>query len=162
MKKLLALLFLFVHVTLFAAAPSIRYYSGGKYFNAPYEACIHFANPAWTYYRMDNVGNTINCVGIRKNDKTGKQQVYAIVEPVLTCDDNGTKPNGGQCPEKCPDGSIKQPGKECPKKCPAKDSIGPQYPYETPVGYRCEGGCIVEVSRAVVDSGCWKSIKRPF
>ena len=48
------------------------------------------------------------------------------------------------------------------KKCPAKDSIGPQYPYETPVGYRCEGGCIVEVSRAVVDSGCWKSIKRPF
>ena len=48
------------------------------------------------------------------------------------------------------------------KKCPAKDSIGPQYPYNTPVGYRCEGGCIVEVSRAVVDSGCWKSIKRPF
>ena len=103
---------------------------------------------------MDNVGNNINCVGMRKNDKTNKQQVYAIVEPFLICDDQGSKPINGQCPEKCPDGSIKQPGKECPKKCPAKDSIGPQYPYETPVGYRCEGGCIVEVSRAVVESDC--------
>ena len=62
----------------------------------------------------------------------------------------------------CPDGTSSSKGGVCQSKCPAKDTIGPQYPYNTPVGYRCEDGCIVEVSRAVVESGCWKSIKRPF
>ena len=62
----------------------------------------------------------------------------------------------------CPDGTLSSKGGVCQSKCPSKDTIGPQYPYNTPVGYRCEGGCIVEVSRAVVESGCWKSIKRPF
>ena len=75
----------------------------------------------------------------------------------VICPDGSEKQPGLECPkppEKCPDGSDKQPGKDCPKKCPPKDSIGPHYPYDTPIGYRCEGGCIVEVSRAVVDPGC--------
>ena len=43
-------------------------------------------------------------------------RLFNIVSEMLLCDDKGTHPIGGQCPEICPDGSVKQPGKECPKK----------------------------------------------
>ena len=165
MKNLIVLLFLLVHSTLFAAKPTSYYYSDGMYFSSAFEACSSWVAKykVWTFVRIDKgPGNNHYCIGIRSDDNLKKPMLFNIVSEMQLCDNKGQKPINGQCPEKCPDGSIKQPGKECPKKCPAKDSIGPQYPNETPDGYRCEGACIDEVSRAVVDSGFWKSIKRPF
>ena len=140
-----------------------RYTYGGRTFNSPYEACAYAANKLdYFLYTVDFKGKYV-CNGY---PYSGPDTVRPFATITGICS-NGKQPNSQDIceddpEEKCPDGSIKQPGKECPKKCPSQDSIGPQYPYETPVGYRCEGGCIVEVSRAVFDSGCWKSIKRPF
>ena len=53
---------------------------------------------------------------------------------------------------KCNDG-FKREGFECKpveKQCPAKDTPFRNYPIDTPRGYKCEAGCVVEISNAIV------------
>lgn len=119
MRLLLSILFACFIGTSLAKEPKPYYYSDGSYFSSASEACAAWTAkyPSWTFSRVDK-GPGLNhyCMGEYKNDNPKKVRLFNIVSEMLLCDDKGTHPIGGQCPEICPDGSVKQPGKECPKK----------------------------------------------
>ena len=121
MRLLLSILFACFIGTSLAKEPKPYYYSDGSYFSSASEACAAWTAkyPLWTFSRVDKgPGLTHYCMGEYKNDNPKRVRLFNIVSEMLLCDDKGTHPIGGQCPEICPDGSVKQPGKECPKKCP--------------------------------------------
>ena len=94
--------------------------------------------------------NKARCDGYTKwnNGDTSEYEGYGWTTGVYLCPDGSQGSYGIECPEKCPDGSLKPADGECPNKCPEADTPGPQYPMSEPVGYKCEGNCVVEVSRA--------------
>lgn len=129
------------------------YNADEKEFDSPSAACSYIGSKSTAYsfshtYKISDWA--YNCVAYWNDAKPGDDPfVFAQVSRILRCPGNKPGFEGHECPELCPDGITEKPQDgQCPNKCPPRDTPATTYPISEPVGYRCEKGCVVEVSRA--------------
>ena len=140
--KLFFLLFLFIVFDASAAiSPSkkIIYYSNA--FGGPFEAlelCEAKNFPSGADYikgECSTYNGVVACEALNKNTH--------VRVSLYSCSPNEIYV--------CPDGTLSSKGGVCESKCPPADTPEQHYPYSAGHSYICKGGCVVEISNAIIE-----------